>query len=141
MGQEVPTLGEMEIEVLRLVWRSQPCTERQITELVQSGRTVARTTVLKTMQRLEEKRLLVREPEGSGPIRYRAAVEEQSILRALIRRFVDGFLGGTAGPLAAFLADTEDDRLSARDLAALRAIARKIGEESEPAPPRTLDPE
>ena len=28
MGQGVPTLGEMEIEVLRLVWRTQPCTER-----------------------------------------------------------------------------------------------------------------
>ena len=63
------------------------------------------------------------------------------MLRALIHRFVDGFLGGTAGPLAAFLADTEEGRLSARDLAALRTIARKIGEESEPAPPRTRDPE
>ena len=141
MAQGVPTLGEMEMEILRLVWRTQPCTERQITELVQSGRAVARTTVLKTMQRLEEKGLLVREPGGSGPIRYRAAVEEQSVLPALIRRFVDGFLGGTAGPLAAFLAETEEGRLSAKDLTALRTIARKIGEETEPAPPRTPDPE
>ena len=103
MSESLPSLGEMEMQVLRLVWREQPCTERQITDLVQVQRPVARTTVLKTMQRLEEKGLLVREAGESGPIHYRATVEEQRVLPTLIRRFVDGVLGGTAGPLAAFL--------------------------------------
>ena len=125
MARAIPSLGELEMQVLRLVWREQPCTERRITEMVQADRPLARTTVLKTMQRLEEKRLLVRQPVESGPILYRAAVPEESVLPTLIRRFVDGVLGGSAGPLAAFLAESGEGRLSARDLAALRAIARR----------------
>jgi BlaI family transcriptional regulator, penicillinase repressor len=129
MGKPIPSLGELELQVLRLVWREQPCMERRITELVQADRPVARTTVLKTMQRLEEKGLLIREASpGRGPIQYRASVEERNVLPALIRRFVERVLGGSTAPLAAYLADSDSERLSAKDLEALRAIARKIGE-------------
>jgi BlaI family penicillinase repressor len=129
MAKTIPSLGELELQVLRLVWREQPCTERRITELVQADRPVARTTVLKTMQRLEEKGLLVREEGlGHGPIHYRASVEERSVLPTLIRRFVERVLGGSNAPLAAYLAESDSERLSAKDLAALRAIARKIGQ-------------
>src|SRR5436305_12221467 len=105
MAEPIPSLGELEILVLRLVWQEQPCPERQVTELVQKDRAVARTTVLKTMQRLEEKGLLSRE-SGPGPIRFRAAMEERRVLPALIRRFVERVLGGSAAPLAAYLAES-----------------------------------
>jgi len=132
MAKTIPSLGELELQVLRLVWREQPCTERRVTELVQTDRPVARTTVLKTMQRLEEKGLLVREDgPGYGPIHYRASVEERRVLPALIRRFVERVLGGSNAPLAAYLADTDSERLSAKDLEALRGIARKISEPKE----------
>jgi BlaI family transcriptional regulator, penicillinase repressor len=129
MGKPIPSLGELELQVLRLVWREQPCSERRVTELVQADRPVARTTVLKTIQRLEEKGLLIREASPvRGPIQYRASVEERNVLPALIRRFVERVLGGSPAPLAAYLADSDSERLSAKDLEALRAIARKIGE-------------
>lgn len=132
MEESIPSLGELELQVLRLVWREQPCTERRVTDLVQSDRPVARTTVLKTIQRLEEKELLVREHSGErGPIRYRAAVEEKRVMPTLIRRFVERMLGGSEAPLAAYLADSETSRLSAKDLEALRRIAQKIGESTE----------
>src|SRR5690606_23366460 len=90
MAEPIPSLGELEVRVLRLIWREQPCAERRVTELIQEDRPVARTTVLKTIQRLEEKGLLVREAgEGRGPIRYRAALEERSVLPVLVRRFVE----------------------------------------------------
>jgi predicted transcriptional regulator len=123
MAKKVPTLGELEIHVLRQVWQQQPCTERQVTELVQEQRPVARTTVLKTMQRLVAKGLLKRE-KGDGPIRYRAAMPEGRVLPALVRRFVDGVLGGSSEALVAYLADSR--KLSAKDLEALREIARKM---------------
>ncbi len=132
MAEMIPSLGELELQVLRLVWREQPCSERRVTELVQADRPVARTTVLKTMQRLEEKGLLIREAgPGRGPIHYRASVEERSVMPALIRRFVERVLGGSDAPLAAYLADSGSERLSAKDLEALRVIARKIGEAQE----------
>ncbi len=123
MAKEPPSLGELEIRVLREVWREQPCTERQIWDLVRKDRTVGRTTVLKTMQRLEAKGLLVRVP-GPGKIQFRAAAEERRLLPAIVRRFVDRALAGSLEPLVAYLADS--DKLSAKDLAALRAIARKM---------------
>jgi BlaI family transcriptional regulator, penicillinase repressor len=118
MAKSPPTLGELELRVLQLVWERQPCTERTISELVLAERDVARTTVLKTMQRLEAKRLLVR-------------VDRQRLLPDLIRKFVDHVLGGSAEPLVAYLADSE--KLSAKDLETLRSIARKIGAGDESA--------
>ena len=128
MAKLVPSLGAFEIQVLRLVWQHQPCTERYISDLVQQDRAVARTTVLKTLQRLEGKGLLVRVP-GESPIRFRAALDEKRVLPTLIGRFVEGVLGGSPGPLVAYLA--ESGKLSAKDLKVLRAIAQKIGQPPE----------
>ncbi len=128
MGKPIASLGEFEIQVLRLVWRHQPCTERQISDLVKKERSVARTTVLKTLQRLEAKGLLARTP-GEPPIRFRAAIDERRMVPALINKFVEGMLGGSPGPLVAYLA--ESGKLSEKDLKALRAIAQKIGQPPE----------
>ncbi len=72
MAKETPSLGELEVRVLREVWRNQPCTERQIWDQLRDQRPVGRTTVLKTLQRLEAKQLLVR-VKGQDPVQYRAA--------------------------------------------------------------------
>ncbi len=129
MAKTVPSLGEQEIQILRLVWQHQPCTERQISDLIQGERPVARTTVLKTLQRLEAKGLLSRVPDET-PIRFRAVLDKNRVLPALIDRFVERVLGGSPGPLVAFLADSQ--KLSDKDLKALRAIAQKINQSSEP---------
>ena len=123
MAKQVPSLGELEIRVLQLVWQHQPCTERQISDVVRQQRPIGRTTVLKTIQRLEAKKLLVR-AKGKGPIEYRAAVSKKCLLPALVDRFVDRALGGTPDPLVAYFAAS--GKLSAKDLKALEAIARKV---------------
>lgn len=120
---EMPTLGELEARVLQLVWDHQPCTERQIWDYVQQERKAARTTVLKTIQRLEAKGLLTRQA-NAGPILWRAAIEQRRALPELVQRFVDGVLGGSAEPLVAYLAGHKE--LSAKDVAALKKIADKL---------------
>jgi predicted transcriptional regulator len=123
MAKDLPSLGELEIRVLRLVWEHQPCTERIVSDIIQSDREVARTTVLKTMQRLEGKGLLVR-VSGEGSVKFRAVLDRKRVLPALVSRFVDTILGGSADPLVAYLADSA--KLSATDLESLRTIARKV---------------
>jgi len=123
MAKELPSLGELEIRALRLVWEHQPCTERQISDIILAERDVARTTVLKTMQRLEAKGLLARVP-GETPVKFRAVVDRKRVLPALVNRFVDTILGGSADPLVAYLAGSS--KLSAGDLESLRSIARKL---------------
>jgi predicted transcriptional regulator len=127
MAKDLPSLGELEMRVLRLVWQQQPCTERQITGVIQQERALGRTTVLKTIQRLEAKGLLVRLP-GTGPVQFRALIQEHKVLPTLIGRFVEGVLGGSAEPLVAYLAGS--DKLSAKDLEALRGICRKLSKDS-----------
>ena len=119
----LPSLGELEAAVLQLVWERQPCTERTVWDAVQEERPAARTTVLKTIQRLEAKGLLVRE-SGEGPILWRAAVDQRRTMPVLVRRFVDGVLGGSAEPLVAYLAGQK--QLSPKDVAALKRIADKL---------------
>jgi predicted transcriptional regulator len=125
MVRKIPSLGEWETRVLQLVWEHEPCTERQISELIQEQRDVARTTVLKTLQRLEAKGLLRR--EAGRPARYRAVLDESRVLPELVRRFVDRVLGGSSEPLVAYLAGQK--RLSSRDVQALKRIAAKIGDD------------
>jgi BlaI family penicillinase repressor len=125
MAQKLPPLGDFELQVLQLVWEHEPCMERQISDLVRKRRPVARTTVLKTMQRLEAKGLLVRS-EGESPIRFRATVPRRELMPALIGQFVDNVLGGSAEALVAYFGSSR--KLSAKDLEALKTIARKIHE-------------
>jgi BlaI family penicillinase repressor len=127
MAQELPTLGDLEIRVLQLVWQHEPCTERQISDLVQKERDVGRTTVLKTMQRMVAKGVLVR-LDDETPIRFRAAMAQDRALPTLIGRFVEQVLGGSAEPLVAYFGASR--KLSPKDLEALKAIARKIQGES-----------
>ena len=87
--------------------------------------------MLKTIQRLEAKGLLTRVP-GEGPVQFRAAIDERRLLPAMVRRFVDGTLGGSLAPLVAYLADSA--QLSAKDLAALRSIARKMSDDAKKDP-------
>jgi BlaI family penicillinase repressor len=126
-AEPLPTLGELESRVLQIVWEHAPCTERQVWDLVQEERSAARTTVLKTIQRLEAKGLLVRD-KGDGPILWRASVDQRRTMGELVRRFVDGALGGSTQPLVAYLAGQK--RLSDKDVAALKRIAEKLDDES-----------
>jgi BlaI family transcriptional regulator, penicillinase repressor len=128
MAKELPSLGELEIHVLRWVWQEQPCTERQVWDVARQERKIGRTTVLKTMQRLEAKGLLTR-VRGEGPVQFRAAIDQRRLLPAIVRRFVDRTLGGSLAPLVAYLADSAE--LSAKDVAALRTIARKMAEDDK----------
>ncbi len=122
-GQPLPSLGELESRVLQIVWEHAPCNERQIWDIVQQERSAARTTVLKTIQRLEAKGLLLRDKTG-GPILWRASVDQRRTMGEMVRRFVDGALGGSTEPLVAYLAGQK--QLSEKDVAALKRIADKL---------------
>jgi predicted transcriptional regulator len=127
MAKEIPTLGELELRVMQLIWNEQPCAERTIWDLIRQERNVGRTTVLKTIQRLEAKGLLKR-VAADGPVQFHAVVEPQRLLPSLVERFVTNTLAGSPAALVSYLAGQE--KLSAKDLAALRAIARKLEADS-----------
>ena len=113
---------------MHVLWDLQPCTEREITDRIQQTRDVARTTVLKTIQRLEAKEMVRRRPDTS-PVLFAAARERTSTLQRLVDRFVDGFLGGSTSPLVAYLAGQR--RLSPDDVRRIRELAEALEDSSE----------
>lgn len=130
-----PSLGELEMQVLQQVWELQPCTERQVSDIIRQDRDVARTTVLKTLQRLESKGILQRVP-GDGPVRFKAAVDRKKLLPQLVRQFVNTILGGSPDPLVAYFADSR--QLSDTDLKTLKTLTARLNRERK-SPPGTSE--
>lgn len=128
MARSLPPLGELEARIVQLVLDHQPCSERSLWDLVRQERDVTRTTVLKTIQRLETKGVLRRLPRTS-PILWESTAEKRHVLRELVKRFVDGVLGGSAEVLAVYL--TGHDDMTASDVAALKRIARKVAHRAD----------
>ncbi|MHC4993283.1 MAG: BlaI/MecI/CopY family transcriptional regulator [Planctomycetota bacterium] len=54
------SLGELELEILKVVWARQPCTVSDVVDVLAERRGSARTTVLTVMQRLLGKGFLRR---------------------------------------------------------------------------------
>jgi len=122
----IPSLGELEMQVLQRVWEIQPCTERQVSDQIREVRDVARTTVLKTLQRLESKGILERLP-GEGPVRFKAVVERKKLLPQLVRQFVNTILGGSPDPLVAYFADSR--QFTSEDLKLLKSMTARLSRE------------
>ena len=117
------SLGELELEVLKTVWGHEPCTVREVAEIIARERGSAYTTVLTVMQRLHAKGLLTRR-KGKGPFAYSTTRGRADVISALVGRFVDQVLDGSAAPFVAYLAGSKG--LTAEQAEALRKIAREL---------------
>lgn len=117
------SLGELELEVLKVIWEQQPCTVQEVAEIMHERRGLARTTVLTVMQRLHKKKFL-RRRKRQGLHHYSTAEERSSVMSGLIDQFVDRVLDGSALPFIAYLAESRG--LTRQQAAALRRIARSL---------------
>jgi predicted transcriptional regulator len=60
-ASDLPTLGPLEVELLQMIWTGGPQTARQVYETFRLSRSIAYTTIAKTLDRLVLKGLLQRE--------------------------------------------------------------------------------
>lgn len=121
--QDLPRLGEQELALLQHLDRSGPATVAEVAESFGAARGLARTTVLTMMERLRGKGQLERR-RAEGVWRYRTRVPATTRLRSVVRRFVDGALGGSVQPFVAYLAEREE--VSAGELAELEALVERL---------------
>jgi predicted transcriptional regulator len=85
-----------EIDILRVLWTSGPSTVRQIAAVM--GREEGYTTILKLLQIMTEKRLVVRDESARTHI-YQAAYTQDQTQRQLVTDLVDRVFGGSAAKL------------------------------------------
>jgi len=86
------SLGELEREIMELVWKYQESSVREVLSALQKKRHIAYTTVMTIMSRLADKGLLQRRLEESGAYSYTSVYDKQKYLAVVSKKTVDGLI-------------------------------------------------
>ena len=123
MSPKAKTLGKAELELLQYIDECHPVTVREVADHWEKKLGLARTTVLTMMDRLKEKGFLSRK-KVDGVFHYSPKRSASSVLESLVKDFVQGVLGGSLAPFAAYLNDAKD--LDPDEVAKLKKIVREL---------------
>jgi BlaI family penicillinase repressor len=117
MRSPKPTLTEQELEIMKVVWRLETATVRNVYETLLERRRIAYTTVMTMMNILETKGYLKKRYEDRAYI-YQPSQPQKQVIRSMVREFVNRVFNGSAEPLLAHL--VEDQHLTESDLNEIR---------------------
>jgi BlaI family penicillinase repressor len=115
-------LTDQELEIMKIVWELERATVRDVYETLLRRRKIAYTTVMTMMKILETKGFLKKSQEDRAYV-YRPAQAQQSVVRAMVREFVNRVFNGSAEPLLVHL--VEEKGLTEKELAEIARLARR----------------
>jgi BlaI family transcriptional regulator, penicillinase repressor len=115
------TLTAQELELMKIIWRRESATVRDVYEELLERRKIAYTTVMTTLKTLEHKGYL-RATQQDRAYVYQPAKPRNQVIKGMVREFVDRVFNGSAEPLVVHL--IEDKKLSEAEL---REISRMMG--------------
>ena len=110
---------------MKIVWRLEKATVRDVYEALLTRRAVAYTTVMTMMKILEDKKYL-KKIRVDRAYEYRPAQPRQQVVGAMVRDFLDRVFDGAAAPLLVHLA--RDGRLSKTERETIRRMAEEMDE-------------
>ena len=120
---------ELELEILKVLWREGPLSGRGIRDALAETRDLAYTSVMTIMRIMTEKKYARRE-KVDGNFIYHACVREKTVTQRMLRDIVDRVFGGSAAAVMLNLLQTAD--LDEQELKQLRQVVnRKTGEQSQ----------
>lgn len=97
--KKLPRPTDAELAILRALWKRGEATVREIHEDLQAQQATGYTTVLKLMQIMADKGLVLRDETQRAHI-YRPAVTEQKTQKQLVSDLLQRAFGGSSGALA-----------------------------------------
>ena len=122
---------ELELEILKVLWRIGPSTVRQVRDELAAVRDLAYTTVMTMMTIMDTKDYVKRTKEGRSFI-YEATYQEQKASRNMLQDVVDRLFGGSTRAVVQHL--LESSTLDDDELKQIRQIInRKSREKTEPS--------
>ena len=107
---------------MKIVWRRESVTVRDVYEELLQQRKIAYTTVMSALKTLEQKGYLRAAAQQDRAYVYRPTQPQKQVIKGMVREFVERVFNGSARPLVVHL--VEDQRLSENDL---REIKKMMG--------------
>ena len=120
-----PTEGELEI--LAVLWERGSATVREVYEAINAARPMVYTGVLKLMQIMADKGLVIRDESARAHV-YRAAVAKEETERRFVRELSQRLFAGSAAQLA--LRALEMEPASEEELAEIRKLLARNRQEA-----------
>ena len=124
MRKPHPTLTPQELAIMKVVWRKDEATVRDVCDALNTERAVAYTTVMTMMRILQEKGYLTKATNDRAHV-YRPAKPSQQVIGGMVRDFLDRVFDGASDALLVHLA--RDNKLTAKQ----RRIVRQLLDEKE----------
>lgn len=124
LGKTIPRPTESELELLRIVWEKEPATVRDIYDALNLVRPSGYTTVLKMLQIMTAKGLVVRDEANRAHL-YRSAISQDAMQSKILKDLSVRLFSGSAAQLALHALAMES--ASAGELEEIRALIEKKG--------------
>jgi len=118
MNESLPELGDLEREVMQLVWANGPVTAETVRE--QLSRPLKESTVRTVLRRLEEKGYTTHTVDGRTYV-YQAAEDRGRVAAKAVQRIVDWFCNGSVEEVLVGMVDR-----AMLDQKQLRALADQV---------------
>ena len=119
------TLTPQELTIMKVVWKLESATVRDIYEQLRERRDVAYTTVL-TMMKILEHKGYVKKTRVDRAFVYRPTRPRQQVLGGMVREFIDRVFDGASRPMLLHL--VKETRLSDKERKALLRAIEEVDE-------------
>lgn len=123
-------LGELELAIMRVVWRQASVTVRDVVDALSKKRALAYTTVMTVMGRLADKSLLITEKRGKT-YEYRAAQTQAEFESHTVGEVVQSLIADFGGDLAISQFVKQLAEADPHQLARLAELARSAQDEGD----------
>ncbi|HBY84715.1 MAG TPA: transcriptional regulator [Colwellia sp.] len=124
MAQENPTVKptQAELTLLNVLWKMGPATVRQVHDVVSQTQKTGYTTVLKILQIMHEKSLVIRDESNRAHV-YAAANSETQTQSSLIKDLISKAFGGSTSKL---VMRAIDDSTSEKEINDIRQLLNSL---------------
>ena len=102
------SLGELEQQIMEIIWREKELSIRSVLQILNTQKPVAYTTVATIMQRLVDKKFLVRREKGKSFV-YASRYSKELFSRKIVQSFLDKVVSSYGDIAIASFVDSIDD--------------------------------
>jgi BlaI family penicillinase repressor len=114
MAEQPRKLSDLELEVMRLIWRDREVIVPDLHRELAESRDISYATVKTIVNRLEEKKAIERIRTYGRTILYGPIIDESALAKGIVKDVLRRLFGGHARPMISHL--LRDEALSVEDL-------------------------